>query len=485
MVPSFASDTHDYYVPCAASNQLTVSMTAAAGSSGLLISPESARALPQQTVSVGVKEDEAIVAAATDGTRTTEYWIRCLPPDFPPLDWSPHADATSRPPGYYLVGNLALGLPEGVAGYAMILDGNGVPVWYARAPTGFAVSTVESLSPGSIAYFPYQIPGLASFRIVDLGSETVTAVVPEDEVVANHELRQLPNGDYLAFTIPTTSGVDLTGLPVVMPDGTTQTFGPNSTINDCGIVEFSSDRRVVWTWLASDHFEAREDSTLATASTVSGGGTEVDVFHCNSIDIDPTSGNLLISARNMSSVFYVDRSTGAVLWKMGGTTFSKDNATYVSVADPFVLQHDARLQPSWSSVCGGSGQISVFDDESLGTAPARGVIYDVIVGASDMGTAACQTTVKATGHPPGTATRIWEYKGTFSAGAMGSFRISADGSRIIGWGISENTTFTEVNIEGDDLLDFTFGGGNPSYRAIKLPLSAFDLSVLRRTAGLQ
>ena len=81
----------------------------------------------------------------------------------------------------------------------------------------------------------------------------------------------------------------------------------------------------------------------------------------------------------------------------------------------------------------------------------------------------------------------WEYKGQQSSGAMGSFRIDPDGSRIVAWGsyATSDLVFTEVDIDGNDLLDFYFTEGAPSYRAIKVPLGAFDLSALRRAAGLQ
>jgi hypothetical protein len=76
-------------------------------------------------------------------------------------------------------------------------------------------------------------------------------------------------------------------------------------------------------------------------STTADGGAVYDVFHCNSIDVDPANGDPLVSAREMDSVFYVDRPSGKVLWKMGGATASKDGATYVAVSDPFFRQHDA------------------------------------------------------------------------------------------------------------------------------------------------
>jgi outer membrane protein assembly factor BamB len=238
---------------------------------------------------------------------------------------------------------------------------------------------------------------------------------------------------------------------------------------DCVVVEFDPKTGVVvWTWAASEHFDPVMDS-VAGAYVNQLGVVAFDAFHCNSIDVDPANGDLLISSRNMNSLFYVDRSTGAVVWKMGGSPDTKDNATYIPVEDPFVQQHDARLQPGWSATSG-TGQISVFDDQSGTMMPARALLLDVTTGVG--------------GTPP-KATVAWQYKGTDHVADRGSFRISADGSRVIGWGSSDSShrVFTEVDREGSDLLDLYFADGSVSYRAIKVPLSAFDLGVLRRTSG--
>jgi len=174
----------------------------------------------------------------------------------------------------------------------------------------------------------------------------------------------------------------------------------------------------------------------------------------------------------------VDRASGQVLWKMGGTAYSKDNPIYVTVSDPFYRQHDARFQ-SWTvSGNGGKGQISVFDDQSYKPSPARAAIFDVLVtGREDAGDADGGGSHAASS---------WAYKGAANTMGEGSFRISPDGSRVICWGISTNNpVFTEVDAEGHDLLDFSFTDHNPSYRTVKVPLSAFDLGLLRSTAGRQ
>src|ERR1039458_9680485 len=42
-------------------------------------------------------------------------------------------------------------------------------------------------------------------------------------------------------------------------------------------------------------------------------------LHLNSIDIDPSDGNFILSFRHTSSIVKVDRHTAAILWTLGGT----------------------------------------------------------------------------------------------------------------------------------------------------------------------
>jgi hypothetical protein len=406
-----------------------------------------------------------------------------LPHDFPQLQWTPHASAGTPPPGYYLVGT---SVPTTSGCYAMVLDDHGVPVWYVRSTPslGWCVFDVDSVVSGAISFdsvsdFP------AEFEIHQLSPLGTTMVAPKGMNIDLHELRLLANGDYLAISSPLQSGVDLTGMQVPLPDGGVETLSGPQTIMACNLVEFQPDGAVVWTWTVTDHFDAIADSVAPTL-TPYGSKLVLDPFHCNSIDVDPTSGNLLISAREMNSIFTIEKSTGRVLWKMGGAVASKDGATYVAVADPFALQHDARFQPDWSSTCnGGSGHISLYDDESNTPRPARAVVYDVVVGGGDAGTnGECGDAGTPDGEPATTATVAWQYQGTTSSVAMGSFRITPDGSRVIGWGLIPGAGFTEVDANGNDLLDFGFSDGNTTYRAIKVPPGAFDLGLLRSTAGI-
>lgn len=497
LYPSFSPGVHDYYVRCAAgANVLTVSMTASPGADSLLVQPLPSPALPQQTLSVSVNEDQALVAAATSGAGTVEYWVRCLPHDFPALQWTPHPNVGTPPAGYYLLGTaLFLGpddelVPPTTGCFAMVLDGHGVPVWYSRAAwaNGNCVFDVDEVVSGAVS-FDSIIDAPPEFEVHQLDPLGVGVVTAHDDAgvqnVDLHELRLLPNGDFLVISSPAQPGVDLTGMQVPLLDGGIETLSGPQTILACDLLEVQPDGTVVWSWTATDHFDAVADSVFP-ALTPAGpfGNSLVDPFHCNSIDVEPVTGNLLVSAREMDSIFYVDKSTGRVVWKMGGAVASKDGATYVSVADPFAQQHDARFQPDWSPACnGGSGHISMFDDQSYSSRAARAVVYDVVVGGADGGTSDGCGDGGASG-PAGTATVTWQSTGTTSSLAMGSFRISPDGSRVIGWGLIPGAGFTEVDSLGRDILDLAFGDGNLTYRVIKVPTSDFDLGVLRSTAGL-
>ncbi len=454
LVPAFSPDIHDYYVRCAAGvNPLEVTVVAADGGTVALLQPITTAAAAARAVELTVAPNQAVVVSASLGSAVTQYWVRCLPPNLPTFAMTLHGDAGAVTPGYYLLGDTSRVTTEG--SYAMVFDSNGVPVWYSTTSTGREPVNVDSLAPNDISFVPYldatDATTSGTYEIHDLGKDRITYVEPSEEPLDLHELRRLANGDYLMLSDPIVGGVDLTGLG---------TLGSDQNILGCDVQEVGPSGAVAWTWRAIDHFDPARDTTWPETSSIDG-EVVTDVFHCNSIDV-ADDGDLLISARNMDSVFMVSRATGVVLWKMGGVAYSGDGAPYLKVTnDPqtsFYRQHDARLLPG--------GQISLFDDQTGTGAPARGVIYSYDVSL-------------------GTAAFTWQYLGQVGSASMGSFRVLPDGSRIVGWGEggTPGLAFTEVDADGADLLDFQFTDDDESYRAIKVPLSQLDLGLLRSTAG--
>ena len=85
MRPAFSPSIYDYAVVCSTgTNTLTLGMTAIAGGAVSLSAPFTTSWAPSASVPVSLTEDQAAVVLAQDATGfTQQYWIRCLPHDFP------------------------------------------------------------------------------------------------------------------------------------------------------------------------------------------------------------------------------------------------------------------------------------------------------------------------------------------------------------------------------------------------------------------
>jgi Arylsulfotransferase (ASST) len=440
LTPAFSTQTHDYVLRCAAGvNDVSFTVSAASGQMVEIGTHWG----PSLSISVPLVEGQAAVLQDSTG----QYWIRCLPHDFPALTVSRPGNPT---PGWYLTGN---NIPAGDGSYAMILDTNGTPVWYGPAPSG--ALDVQALSSTTVGWIPLLGPGFGTsptggYLLNALDGSSTQQVSVAGDPTDIHEFLQLPDGDRMMLSYALKSGVDLTSIG----DGTDQ------TIADCVVQEQDGSGNVVWQWTGSDHIGVGE-SEHPTPVDVDG-TTVWDIYHCNSID-DDGNGHVLLSVRHADAVLLIDRASGDTQWKLGGTSSNMDGATILSITgDPettFSGQHDARFLPN--------GDISLYDDQTWLSSPARGVEYSIDTGA-------------------GTAHMSWEFTapGGFRSPAMGSFRRYADGDSVVGWGAVAGDAFTDVDAGGAVQLDVSYPNGDEDYRAIKVPLSTFDVDTLRRTAGM-
>ncbi len=255
--------------------------------------------------------------------------------------------------------------------------------------------------------------------------------------------------------------------------------------------------QAVWTWDAAPHIgldEVNTASGLPYAGPAWGlfsakGVSAADIYHCNSVAVDedsssPYFGDVLVSMRHLNAVFLIDRATGNVIWKLGGTAFTSGDpevaqdvpAQHLALTGDsetqFCGQHDARFVPTPNPAV---EDVSVFDDHTNCVGAARGVEYALDTGA-------------------GTATPDWQYAQPDgnAVAATGSFRRIPDaaddigsGTSVIGWGISEGfpSGLTEVDSTGKVLCDIRFADGDVLYRAIKVDASQVNLGLLRETAG--
>ena len=99
---------------------------------------------------------------------------------------------------------------------------------------------------------------------------------------------------------------------------------------------------VILTWNSQDHINPDQDPVTRPLG---------DNAHLNSIEV-MLDGNLLLSFRHLSQVMKVNRTTGAVMWRLGGV-----NSTFAFPDDPFggpCAQHTARELAN--------GDIQIFDN---------------------------------------------------------------------------------------------------------------------------
>jgi len=110
----------------------------------------------------------------------------------------------------------------------------------------------------------------------------------------------------------------------------------SANVVGCVVQEVKNDA-VVFDWDTTSFPELYADSSDGDAFA----NTAVysDYAHLNSVDVDPSNGNFVLSFRHLDEVIEVDRGTGAIVWKLGG----KGDQFGLAAGDKTSHQHDARF----------------------------------------------------------------------------------------------------------------------------------------------
>ena len=201
---------------------------------------------------------------------------------------------------------------------------------------------------------------------------------------------------------------------------------------------------VLFEWKSLDHVGLDETYVDPREDHYPG----VDYFHINSIDVDHDN-NLLVSARETSTVYKIDRSTGEVIWRLGG----KKSDFEMGPGTRFAYQHDARRLPD--------GTISIFDNGTLvfdnglpkAIEESRGIVLEL--DQKEMSA----SLVHQYTHPD-----------KMNADAAGNVQRLPNGDLFIGWGRA--LAVSEFSEEGELLFDLELPPENRTYRAFRFPWNA-------------
>ena len=368
-----------------------------------------------------------IVPEKGDQRITTGRSSSFTPGDYPEYDVTM---LNSPADGYIFVapfvgfGSQASGTP-----YILILNNDGTPVFYRRVPGGAFDFKVQPA--GTLTYFDN---GHSSQVYIELDS-TYTKIdvwsMKNGYGTDLHGIQRLRNGHAL-ITSYNTQSVDMSQY---VPGG-----DPNAAVVGYIVQEQDASHNVVFEWRSWDHFEFTDaaDNIDLTASII-------DYVHGNAVELD-TDGNLMISNRHMDEITKINRSTGDIIWRLGG---KKNQFTFINDTLRFSHQHDIRRLAN--------GNISLFDNGNTHT-PSFSRALEYRLDEENK-----------------TATLVWQYPDTVErySLAMGNAQRLPNGNTMIGWGLPteglRKRIATEVTSDGKIAFELLLDTNTLSYRVFRFP----------------
>ncbi len=184
---------------------------------------------------------------------------------------------------------------------------------------------------------------------------------------------------------------------------------------------------VLLEWHSLDHVGFDESYVAAPANGA------YDYFHINSVKVD-ADGNLIVSARHTSTVYKINRKTGAVMWRLGG---KKSDFTFAPGL-AFAFQHNA--------VPVDATMIRIFDNGTAAPSKVLWVKRD-------------ETTMTAM------LAHSLQHPANIFAFAEGGAETLSNGDTFVGWGTG--AAMSEFDAAGNLIYDVRFPRGYATYRAVR------------------
>lgn len=394
-------------------------------------------------VDPGVQPGEDFTLAVTRGDDRHTYEVRCLPADFP--RWRFQA---LRPidPGLFVVSFRAS--PD-ARPWVIVFDHEGVPRWWYSPAT--RALWAQILSDGTVVWARsfgdgYGLDPRMAHEVRSVSGKQVRVVRTKGEIIDGHEFRELDNGNVLVDTYAPDTKVNLSRFG-----------GPRSvSAVFAEIQEVDRDGRVVWRWNSRGKIGLGETgrwwrNVLSNGKTSARGVRTFDPVHINSID-PRGPDEVVMSARHTDAIYGIERSTGDIRWKLGGTETAD---SLQIVGDPAVKdfggQHDVRV--------GEDGTISVYDNGKDRPRRPRVVSYRLDL---DKGTA---TYLGQLNDPRITTSHC-----------CGSARPLDGGGWLVSWG--DNPLVTAFDAGGRTAFRLELAAS--TFRAVPVPEGATTVAALDR-----
>jgi hypothetical protein len=382
----------------------------------------------------------ASAGAAQIGAFTTKnaYSYVATPKLHPPkITGTMNGKASQLAGGYFFVTNFPdLSAGKKLAGQSgpLILDRNLQPVWFNPVPTNVLAANLE------LQHYNGK-PALSWWQ----GTLTKTGqILSGEDVVVDNTYKTVAT---LKAAAPWTvalhemiiSGTNAWVVVTRNVDGAAHGGPAGSTLVDTAVAEYDlKTGQQIYLWDPLDHVSVKDTFQGPLKDGV------WDPYHVNSVQLTG-HGTFLVSLRNTSAAYMVDKATSQIVWTLGGRhssfKFGKNAA--------FAFQHDVQLHRN--------GVVSMFDDHCC--AQKSTGKFSIPSSATTRGLVLKLDLTKKT------ATYVTQYirsKG-FLAAFLGSMQLLGNGGALVGWG--SQPYFSEYDKSGKLLLDATFPAPDQSYRA--------------------
>ncbi len=433
--PAFNPNITDYVIPDTAGSPLRISVNAPRNTKLSIDGKAFQKLIFTQQVNVTPGQSFSFVVNSLEGSKT--YCVRCLPPDFP--TWSTERPGTPQSEYYIFAPNLTFIGPN--RHYVILADNYGVPLWWYK--TENASIDAKLLPDGNFAWIS---PPNGEERKLD-GSLAHTFAV--DSQIGGeldpHELLLLPNGNYVYIAAVNKGPVDLSA------------YGGSSTatVSDQVIEEFAPNGSLVWSWSAMDHISVAETGDIFRTPYITT-FSPTDPYHMNSVELD--GDGYVVSFRHLNAVYRINRASGSIVWKLGGSARPESLAFVGDTYGNFSGQHDARILPDHT--------LALHDNGSLVGRPPRAARYSIDPVAK-------------------TATPVEQVTDADVPNSLccGSATKLSGGNWVMEWG--GNPVVTELAPDGSRVFRITFPAPYFSYRAFPVSSSVVSRAALRNGMDAQ
>jgi hypothetical protein len=438
LAPKFRASAHDYISHCGRSHPLKLRVTPAAGGTAWVVG--GTRHRHSFRIRTRPRVGQQTVVGSRSKGHTAYFHIRCAPREVKKL----RVQRFRRPQASLYL------LSPTPSHFVAMYDTNGVPLWWLTSSRNTFNATL--LPNGHVAWSRYRVAdplGWRSWQAIEehkLSGQRVRLIRAHGSPTDIHEVRKIPNGDYLIITYrPRKQDLRPYGGP------------KDATVMDGIVQEITPGGKLRWQWSSRHRISISEQGQLQPPVKLADGRQVYDLVHMNSVELHDGGRRVLISTRATNAIYDIDRKTKKIVWKLGGTHTPQ---SIDAVDDPFrgtTLfggQHDARVLPD--------GTVTLHDNGTGRSRPPRGVRYRIDEAAKTA------HLVEDVSDPDAVPESIF----------AGSARRLPGGDWVASWG--GKPVITELTSKGDLVLRLRLPKSLYSYRVDPILAGRLSKKQLRR-----